>query len=35
MLPQLAKLGVEVVNCTPDSAIRCFRFSTIEAELAA
>ena len=35
MLPQLRKSGVEVVNCTPDSAIRCFRFSTLEAELAA
>ena len=33
MLPALKKLGVEVVNCTPDSAIRCFRFSTLEAEL--
>lgn len=35
MLPKLTKMGCEVVNCTPDSAIRCFRFSTLEAELGA
>lgn len=40
MLPQfdtlpklLAARGVEVVNCTPGSALRCFRTSTIEEAL--
>lgn len=35
MLPQLAKLKVRVINCTPGSAIDCFPFSTIEKELCA
>jgi len=34
MLPQLARLGTRVINCTPGSAITCFPFSTLEAELA-
>lgn len=29
----LERLGVEVLNCTPGSAIKTFRFSTIEREL--
>ena len=33
MLPQLAELGCEVVNCTPGSAITAFRFSTVDKEL--
>jgi len=28
------KLGVEIVNCTPDSAMTCFRMSSIEKEIA-
>lgn len=35
MLPQLGKLGVSVINCTPGSLIQCFPFSTIEKELCA
>ena len=35
MLPQLKRLGVEVINCTEGSAIQCFPFSTIEKELCA
>ena len=34
MLPQLERLGVEVVNCTPGSAIACFRFGNLAEELA-
>ena len=34
MLPDLARLGVDVVNCTPGSALKAFRMSTLEAELA-
>lgn len=34
MLPALGRLGVEVVNCTPGSALKCFRMSTLEKELA-
>jgi hypothetical protein len=34
MLPQLKRIGCEVVNCSPGSRISCFRFSTVEAELA-
>jgi len=33
MIPQLNKLGMEVVNCTPDSALDVFRMSTLEKEL--
>lgn len=33
--PQLARYGVDVVNCTPGSHLRAFRFSTIAQELAA
>lgn len=33
MLDQLKKLGVEVVNCSPGSALKYFRMSTIEQEL--
>ena len=33
MLPALARLGCEVVNCSPGSRITCFRFSTIAEEL--
>jgi hypothetical protein len=33
MLPQLAALGVEVVNCTPGSRIDAFRFSDLKTEL--
>ena len=28
----LKERGIEVVNCSPDSAIECFRFSTVEIE---
>lgn len=34
MLPQLERLKVRVINCTPGSAISCFPFSTVEKELA-
>lgn len=30
MLPQLKKMGVSVINCTPGSALKAFPFSTIE-----
>lgn len=33
MVPGLRDMGVEVVNCTPGSAITCFRNSTVQAEL--
>lgn len=33
MLEQLTRLGIEVVNCTDGSAIRCFPFSSLEREL--
>lgn len=33
MVPMLKDMGVEVVNCTPGSAITCFRNSTVQAEL--
>lgn len=33
MIPDLEDLGVEVVNCTPGSALKCFRQSTLEEEL--
>jgi hypothetical protein len=33
MLPQLKRSGVEVINCSPGSAIKCFPVSTLEAEL--
>lgn len=35
MRAPLEKIGCEVVNCTPGSRIAAFRFSTLEAELAA
>jgi hypothetical protein len=31
--PVYAEMGVDVVNCTPGSALTCFRASTLEAEL--
>jgi len=34
MLPQLKKLGVQVINCTTGSAIRCFAMGKIEEVLA-
>jgi len=33
MVPQLKKLGMEVINCTPDSALTTFPMSTLEEEL--
>jgi len=33
MVPQLKTLDMEVVNCTPNSALKCFRMSTLDAEL--
>lgn len=30
MLPDLQRLGVEVINCTPGSAIECFPFAKLE-----
>lgn len=35
MLPQLKKMGIEVVNCTPGSALRCFPMGDLEGFLAA
>lgn len=34
MKPQLARLGVEIVNCSPGSAIKAFRRGDLEQELA-
>lgn len=34
MVPQLAKMGCEVINCTPDSAIDAFPRGEIESVLA-
>jgi hypothetical protein len=31
--PEAERLGMEVVNCTPGSALPCFRMSTLEDEL--
>jgi len=33
--PAMLATGVDIVNCTPGSALKCFRASTLEAELAA
>lgn len=33
-LDPLARLGVEVVNCTPDSALQCYRKAPLRDELA-
>jgi len=33
MVPQLEKLGMDVVNCTPGSALTSFRMSTLEEEV--
>jgi hypothetical protein len=33
MVPVLKSIGVEVVNCTPGSMIKCFRMSRIKDEL--
>lgn len=33
MPPDLQKAGMEVINCTPDSALPTFRLSTLEKEL--
>jgi hypothetical protein len=32
--PELERLGVDVVNLNPDSAVRCFRFATLDEVLA-
>ena len=32
-VPDLARAGLEVINCTPDSALTCFPYSDIEAML--
>ena len=34
MLPDLVRLGVEVINCTPGSAIQCFPVAALESVLA-
>lgn len=34
LAPVLAKRGVDVVNCTPGSALQCFRMGVLEDELA-
>lgn len=34
LAPHMRARGVDVVNCTPNSALLCFRFSTVDAELA-
>ena len=33
MIPDLNEQGVEVINCTPNSALKCFKMSTLEKEL--
>lgn len=33
MVPQLNKLGMKIVNCTPGSALKTFKMSTLEKEL--
>lgn len=33
MVPQLPSIGMEVINCTPDSELKCFPMSTLEKEL--
>lgn len=33
LAPVAQKMGIDIVNCTPGSALTCFRRSTIEAEL--
>ena len=33
MPPDLEKAGMEVINCTPGSALPTFRLSTLEDEL--
>ena len=33
MPPDLEKAGMEVINCTPESAMQTFRMSTLEKEL--
>lgn len=33
MVPQLPALGMEVINCTPNSALTCFPMSTLEEQL--
>jgi hypothetical protein len=33
MLPQLKRRGVEVINCTPDSAIKCFPYQELSCAL--
>lgn len=30
MLPDLQRLGVEVINCTPGSALKCFPMARLE-----
>ena len=30
MITDLDKLGVEVINCTPDSSLKCFKMSTLD-----
>lgn len=30
MIPDLNKLDVEVINCTPSSALKCFKMSTLD-----
>ena len=32
--PAMLATGVDIVNCTPGSALKCFRASTLEAEIA-
>jgi hypothetical protein len=33
MVNDLINMNVDVVNCTPDSALNCFRKSSLESEL--
>lgn len=33
MIPDLRKMRMEVINCTPKSALKCFPLSTLEKEL--
>lgn len=34
LAPAFTRLGVDVVNCTPDSAVTCFRFGELVEEMA-
>jgi hypothetical protein len=33
MIPVLKQSNIEVINCTPNSSLKCFKISTLEKEL--